>query len=803
MKILYTLTFLFSLIYISQAQIIQDFDQEFKLSLISKGVDLNGDGEIQISEAELVDSLTVLTPTTYKLKDPSQLRYFKNITYLALASAEFDTLDISGFKELTYYWSDWYTAEHLIAHDLENLRSLSTTWGLFTISLDGTENIEFLSAGDNFGVIPEIDYDKLSKLKQLYLIGVSPTEVLDFDGLVNLEELTISEFGGYLKRIRLKNGRHTEIPYLSTLSTLEHLCTDEEEVDYVKSRINVNHSGRPETEVNTYCTFESGGIVKKISGTSYIDFDGDGCDENDPAMPRLKYEIIDNSSGYSKSRYAHDGSYAFEEREGTYRIIPHVHNPQYYKVTPEYSDVNITDLESDAYLDFCIEKIGEKRDAGVSIYSIGRPRPGFTTTYKLNFNNGGNTKISGEVKLNFDNKHMTFVSSEVEAESLEHGEMIWRVDNLLPNEYRNIDLKFEMNKPTDSEFPLMGGEKLKLEVSINTEEADEDLDNNTKTLNQLVVNSHDPNDITMLEGDSISFMETGEYVHYLVRFENKGTAEAVNIVVKDTINGGKFDLESFVPMEGSHPYKARINDEGIVEFIFENINLPYEGEERHGQVLFKIKTKESLIEGDQFMNSAAIYFDYNFPIFTNEFETQVVGIALPVKLASFNADQREDDVHLNWVVQSEENLSHYIVERRHESEDDFRSVDRVTASNIAAYTATDKDLMSQGIYYYRLKMVDNDGASQLSDIVTINYSKRTEMLSVYPNPASDFLVIENGYANSILVTILNAAGQEVSNFEVSERTKKEVNISGLSKGLHFISFYRDGAIEVKKIFIDK
>ena len=86
MKILYTLTFLLSLVYISQAQIIEDFDQEFKLSLISSGVDLNGDGEIQISEAELVDSLKVINTgppppggEVYKLRDPTQLRYFKNI----------------------------------------------------------------------------------------------------------------------------------------------------------------------------------------------------------------------------------------------------------------------------------------------------------------------------------------------------------------------------------------------------------------------------------------------------------------------------------------------------------------------------------------------------------------------------------------------------------------------------------------------------------------------------------------------------------------------------------------------------
>ncbi len=54
-----------------------------------------------------------------------------------------------------------------------------------------------------------------------------------------------------------------------------------------------------------------------------------------------------------------------------------------------------------------------------------------------------------------------------------------------------------------------------------------------------------------------------------------------------------------------------------VEFIFENINLPFDDANNDGFVAFKIKTKSSLVLGDTFSNSANIYFDYNFPIVTN------------------------------------------------------------------------------------------------------------------------------------------------------------------------------------------
>src|SRR5690606_30439999 len=56
--------------------------------------------------------------------------------------------------------------------------------------------------------------------------------------------------------------------------------------------------------------------------------------------------------------------------------------------------------------------------------------------------------------------------------------------------------------------------------------------------------------------------------------------------------------------------------------IFEYINLPPPpSQNRFGYIVFKIRTKETLQEGDLFSNTANIYFDYNYPVITNEYET--------------------------------------------------------------------------------------------------------------------------------------------------------------------------------------
>ena len=53
----------------------------------------------------------------------------------------------------------------------------------------------------------------------------------------------------------------------------------------------------------------------------------------------------------------------------------------------------------------------------------------------------------------------------------------------------------------------------------------------------------------------------------------------------------------------------------------------------HGNVLLKVKSKENLVLNDIVSKKAKIYFDYNFPIVTNDANTifQALNNAIPVK----------------------------------------------------------------------------------------------------------------------------------------------------------------------------
>ena len=150
---------------------------------------------------------------------------------------------------------------------------------------------------------------------------------------------------------------------------------------------------------------------------------------------------------------------------------------------------------------------------------------------------------------------------------------------------------------------------------------------NTAALEQLTVNSFDPNDKTCLEGNVVGPELIGAYVHYLIRFENTGTANATNIVVTDAIDLAKFDLATLVPLHGSHDFVTEISGNNV-EFIFEGIQLPFEDGQNDGFVAFKIKLRNNLSAGDTFANQAKIYFDYNVPIITNNESTSIQSLSV-------------------------------------------------------------------------------------------------------------------------------------------------------------------------------
>ncbi len=136
-----------------------------------------------------------------------------------------------------------------------------------------------------------------------------------------------------------------------------------------------------------------------------------------------------------------------------------------------------------------------------------------------------------------------------------------------------------------------------------------------------IVNSYDPNDKTAqpLGYGPEHIVWPGTPLTYRIRFQNTGNDTAFLVVVRDTLstdlNPATIDL-----LGGSHPYKFDLLAGRIMQFTFDNIQLPdslTNPEGSQGFIDFSIKHRDDLPLGTTIGNSAAIYFDFNKPVITN------------------------------------------------------------------------------------------------------------------------------------------------------------------------------------------
>jgi len=164
---------------------------------------------------------------------------------------------------------------------------------------------------------------------------------------------------------------------------------------------------------------------------------------------------------------------------------------------------------------------------------------------------------------------------------------------------------------------INGGEIIKFKAEVIPAMTDANPIDNTTSLCQTVVNSYDPNDKRCLQGRVLDESRVGSYLDYMIRFENTGSAAAINITVQDTLNLEVYDISTLRLLDASHP--VHVSQRGsAIEFIFNDIYLSHLDSLNDGYVVFKIKTLENLEVGDSIVNDASIYFDFNWPILTNE-----------------------------------------------------------------------------------------------------------------------------------------------------------------------------------------
>lgn len=186
---------------------------------------------------------------------------------------------------------------------------------------------------------------------------------------------------------------------------------------------------------------------------------------------------------------------------------------------------------------------------------------------------------------------------------------------------------------------------------------------------------------------------------------------------------------------------------------------------------------------------------------------------LPVEFLYFKANWTNDSyesVTLSWETISEIESSYFEVERSIDAVN-FELIKTIngngnTNQNIF-YTTLDESPYKEGISYYRLKQIDNNGDFDYSNIEALNVPEGLTLINLYPNPVGDqFRISLTASTNdAVTINIRNSLGQTTRkvNGQVSKGYNSfNIDVSEFSSGNYFIEIITQSSLyKVERKFI--
>lgn len=636
-----------------------------------------------------------------------------NLKQLSCLNNELTNLDFTGLPSLEYIGLSGNNLTSINLSGLDNLTDLDVrNNNISSLDVSSVSNLEVLLCSDNN--LTQLDLRGLTNLKTLgasnnNLTSVQFSDMVNLSGGLNLSDndfafldfsrvnFTGIEFvdisnNSPLTGLVVKNGINDSIfLMMEGIPGLSYLCADDSEVNYFQNLITT--AGYSNCVINSYCSFTPGGDFNTITGKAIFDSNNNGCNALDLSQPFIKVKINDGTNqGATFSNTA--GDYSFYTQAGNFSVTPEIENPTFFNVNPANAIVNFPLVDNSVSTnDFCLSANGVHPDLEIVIAPVIPARPGFEAVYKVVYKNNGNQTMSQNYGIGFFyNQHLaSFVSATIAPESNIAGSLNWSYANLQPFESRSFYVTLRINAPTATN-PVNINDVLIFTGSIMPQAGDENTIDNLFILNQTVVGSYDPNDIQCLQGDIVPPAEIGNYLHYLIRFENTGTDYAENIVLKNILDPSKYDLSSMQILGSSHPVNAKIQG-NQAEFVFQNVNLDSGG---HGNILLKLKSASTLQTGDMVSNRVSIYFDYNYPVDTNNAETvfENLSVTIPTFDNSVKIYPNPANEFVN--IKASTNIN---------SVEIYDVQGRILATSLFNETSTSLDLTkySSGIYYLKIK----------------------------------------------------------------------------------------------------
>lgn len=403
-------------------------------------------------------------------------------------------------------------------------------------------------------------------------------------------------------------------------------------------------------------------------------------------QPDNVFVFTDNSGNYSAGSYAGTHTVQWQNTMPGFSLSP--------GSQPSYT-VNASATTTG--LDFGLNSTLPIYDCKV-VSRVGQRRCLINNATTVKYKNTGYVTYDARITMKFSS-NQTFIAGSITPTSVNGQTVVYDFPGLTAQTTGTII--FQLGMPAAGSLV---SDTIIMESLINGTVMETD----TLVSSNIVSCSFDPNDKSVTPAGILNNHYTllGSTLDYLIRFQNTGNDTAYTVVVRDVIDAG-LDLNTFALIDASHNVQTQVNiSNREVVFSFPNIMLVDSNTNEllsHGYVRYSIRANQWLPNNTTVFNDAAIYFDQNDPVITNEtFNTMVIG--LPTSVAEIPASSQSMvrvipnpfNSKADIVFDNESNQTYHLVVYSTEGKEVLR-----TSTNRNRVSIERKNL-AEGIYYYRL-----------------------------------------------------------------------------------------------------
>jgi hypothetical protein len=203
-------------------------------------------------------------------------------------------------------------------------------------------------------------------------------------------------------------------------------------------------------------------------------------------------------------------------------------------------------------------------------------------------------------------------------------------------------------------------------------------------------------------------------------------------------------------------------------------------------------------------NATRSWWEVKVPVtgFSGFYLSAALATVLPISIEYFKGVQADNKHLLSWKANCSSASVTFEIQRSTDGQN-FTSINSITASQARCSQPFDftDDRPANGINYYRIKIIDVDGKSNYSNVISLTLkTKGIELLSLSPNPVlknDPVLKINTGDNSLVNITISDFTGRFVRNQTaqlIPGINPVILNMQSLARGVYQVTVYSAGEV---------